>query len=159
MKEKSFNIKQCRFQNVKVEVWAWWMTVKRYMLAQKGESRWHRCIPRRLNTMKASPLVMGSSKTVSNSQSSSEEKKWPSALDHMIASFPECPVSMMPHDSLGKTLVVGKIEGKMRRGWQRMRLLDGITDSMDMGFEETQEVSDRQRNPACYTVHKESDVT
>ena len=34
-------------------------------------------------------------------------------------------------DSLEKTLMLGKIEGKRRRGWQRMRWLDGITDSMD----------------------------
>ena len=35
-------------------------------------------------------------------------------------------------DSLEKTLMLGKIEGKRRRGWQRMRRLDSITDSMDM---------------------------
>ena len=37
-------------------------------------------------------------------------------------------------DSLKKTLMVGKIEGKRRRGQQRMRWLDGITDSIDMGL-------------------------
>ena len=37
-------------------------------------------------------------------------------------------------DSLEKTLMVGKIEGKRRRGWQRMRWWDGITDSMDMSL-------------------------
>ena len=37
-------------------------------------------------------------------------------------------------DSLEKTLMLGKIEGKRRRGWQRMRWLDGITDSMAMGL-------------------------
>ena len=37
-------------------------------------------------------------------------------------------------DSLEKTLVLGKIEGRRRRRWQRMRCLDGITDSMDMGL-------------------------
>ena len=37
-------------------------------------------------------------------------------------------------DSLEKTLMLGKIEGRMRRGRQRMRWLDGITDSMDMGL-------------------------
>ena len=35
-------------------------------------------------------------------------------------------------DSLEKTLILGKIKGERRRGWQRMRWLDGITDSMDM---------------------------
>ena len=37
-------------------------------------------------------------------------------------------------DSLEKTLMLGKIEGRRRRGWQRMRRLDGITDSMDMNL-------------------------
>ena len=37
-------------------------------------------------------------------------------------------------DSLEKTPILGKIEGRRRRGWQRMRWLDGITDSMDMGL-------------------------
>ena len=37
-------------------------------------------------------------------------------------------------DSLEKTLILGKIEGRRRRGQQRMRWLDGITDSMDMGL-------------------------
>ena len=37
-------------------------------------------------------------------------------------------------DSLGKTLMVGKIEGRRRRGRQRMRWLDGITDSIDMSL-------------------------
>ena len=39
---------------------------------------------------------------------------------------------MQRTDSLGKTLMLGKIEGRRRRGQQRMRWLDGITDSMDM---------------------------
>ena len=47
--------------------------------------------------------------------------------------------------SLEKTLMVGKIEGRRRRGRQRMRLLDGITDLMDMSFSELQEmVMDRE---------------
>ena len=41
---------------------------------------------------------------------------------------------MQRADTLEKTLMLGKIEGRRRRGRQRMRLLDGITDSMDMGL-------------------------
>jgi len=41
---------------------------------------------------------------------------------------------MQRTDSLEKTLMLGKIEGKRRRGWQRMRWLDGIADSMDMSL-------------------------
>ena len=56
---------------------------------------------------------------------------------------------MQRADSLGKTLMLGETEGRRRRGRQRMRWLDGIIDSMDMNFEQTQGASEGQGSLAC----------
>ena len=60
-------------------------------------------------------------------------------------------------DSLEKTLMLGKIEGRRRRGWQRMRWLDGITDLMDMSLSKLREIV---KDSLCSPWgRKESDTT
>ena len=59
---------------------------------------------------------------------------------------------MQTDDSVEKSLMLGKTEGRRRRGWQRMRWLDGMPDAMDMNLGKLRKMV-RDREAWCATVH------
>ena len=82
------------------------------------------------------------------------------SLEGLMQKFQYFGHLMWRVNSLEKTLMPGKIEGRRKRGWQRMRCLEGITDSMDM-FERAPGAGDGQGGLACCRPwgRKESDTT
>ena len=83
------------------------------------------------------------------------------SLERLILKLKYSGHLMQRVDSLEKTLMLGKIEGRRRRGQQRMRWLDGITDFSGREFEQVPGDGERQGSLTCCSPwgHKESDIT
>ena len=75
------------------------------------------------------------------------------SLEGLMPKFQYFGHLMQRPNSLEKTLMLGKIEGKRRRGWQRMRWLGRITDSMDMNLSKLWDIVEN-RGAWCATVYK-----
>ena len=87
--------------------------------------------------------------TARSNQSILKETNLEYSLERLILKFQYFGHLMWRVNSLEKTLILGKTEGRRRRGQQRMRRLDSITDSMDMSLRKLREDSRGQRGLAC----------
>ena len=152
MKEKSLKIKQCRFQNIKVEVWAWWVT------------QWRgTCLPRR-GIMVTQVRHM---KAQHHEGIAAGDGIFQNGKKFIVKLWTEVTICPWPHDSYSPRLssvyagswLIGK-DPDARKNWGQEET--GMTEDEVVrwhhwlsghDFEETQGVSNRQGNLACYAVH------